>query len=298
MSRRRIWIDTDPAVTSGNGEVDDVFALVQALRSPELDIVGISATHGNASRDHGLGMAQEVVRLTGRGDVPVYGGCASADDRSDNQATFALRAALAQGPLAIAALGPITTVATALMHPDAARENVEDLVFVGGRRRCLEFLAVPHQPKPFRDFNFESDVAATETLLDLGVPLTLAGWECASTLWLTPAHLDGLRDSGDAPAAWLSDSARGWIRRWTEELGAPGFTPFDTLAIGWLLHPALMTVEVMPVAIEHDGDRPLLIADAASSGPEARYVRTVDADAMRRDLLARLSGRITPASSP
>jgi inosine-uridine nucleoside N-ribohydrolase len=286
----RVWIDTDPAVTSGNGEVDDVFALVQALRSPELEIVGISAVHGNASRDHGFAMAKELVARCGRDDVPVYAGCDSADDTADNEATMAMRAALAAGPLAIAALGPITTVTVALAHPDTMLANVEEVVFVGGRRKGLEFLAMPHQTKPFRDFNFEQDVAATQTLLDLGVPLVLAGWESASQLWLTPAHLDDLRDSGDACAAWLAESARKWQGRWVNDLGAPGFTPFDTLAIGWLTHPALFKTHDWPLAIEHDGDRPLLVSDPAIAGPTALYLRSVKVEPMRAELLARLIG--------
>lgn len=285
---RRVWIDTDPAVTSGNGEVDDVFALVQALRSPELEIVGISAVHGNASRDHGFTMAKDLVRRCGRDDVPVYAGSASADDAADNEATIAMRTALAAEPLAIAALGPITNVSVALAHPDAALANLEEVVFVGGRRDGLEFLAVPHQTKPFRDFNFEQDVAGTQTLIDLGMPLVLAGWEVASELWLTPAHLDGLRDSGDACAAWLADSARRWQKRWVEELGAPGFTPFDTLAIGWLTHPELFETHDWPTAIRHEGSPPLLVSDPAIEGPNALYLRSVDVEPMRAELLARL----------
>jgi inosine-uridine nucleoside N-ribohydrolase len=285
---RRVWIDTDPAVTSGNGEVDDVFALVQALRSPELEIVGISAVHGNASRDHGFAMAKELVARCRRDDVPVYAGCASTNDTADNEATIALRAAIAAGPIAIAALGPITTVTAALSHADTVLTNVEQVVFVGGRRKGLEFLAMPHQTKPFRDFNFEQDVVATQMLLDLGVPLVLAGWESASQLWLTLAHLDGLHNSGDVTAGWLADSARRWQKRWVEELGAPGFTPFDTLAIGWLTHPELFETHDWPTTIEHDGERPLLISDPTIAGPNALYLRAVDVEPMRDALLARL----------
>ena len=289
--RRRVWIDTDPAVTSGNGEVDDVFALVQALRSPELEIVGISTTHGNASRDHGFAMAKELVGRCGRNDVPVYAGCASAEDTADNDAIIAMRSALAKGSLAIAALGPITTVTATLTHPDAMLANVEEVVFVGGRRKGLEFVAMPHQTKPFRDFNFEQDVAGTQKLIDLSMPLVLAGWESASQLWLTPAHLDGLQESGDAAAAWLADSARRWQKRWVEQLGAPGFTPFDTLAIGWLTHPALFATHDWPIAIQHDGERPLLVSDPQIKGPKALYLRSVHVEPMRTELLARLAAR-------
>ena len=57
----RVWIDTDPAITSGNGEVDDGFALLQALHSPELEIVGISAVFGNTDLANTYPMAQEIV---------------------------------------------------------------------------------------------------------------------------------------------------------------------------------------------------------------------------------------------
>jgi len=57
-----VWIDTDPAVGEPDRDVDDGLALVQAFRSPELDIRGVSVVFGNAPLDRGLPIARRLVR--------------------------------------------------------------------------------------------------------------------------------------------------------------------------------------------------------------------------------------------
>jgi inosine-uridine nucleoside N-ribohydrolase len=286
--RRRVWIDTDPAITAGNGEVDDAFALVQALRSPELEIVGISAVFGNTDIDHTFAMAREIVTRAGRGDVPVYRGCGVEGDRNANDATCALGQALDDAPLTILALGPLTTVAAALCQPNAKRANVEELIFVGGRREGLEFRATPTQKKPFGDMNFECDAAAASELLALALPITLAGWEVCAKMWLTPEDLNRLRDEGDACAQWLAASARTWQSNWQRDFAAPGFTPFDTLAVGWMLMPEAFETYQWPSRVYHNGKRPLFVVDPALDGPKVCYLHSVNNDAFHDDLMVRL----------
>lgn len=290
-ARRRVWIDTDPAITAGNGEVDDAFALIQALRSPELEIVGISAVFGNTAIDHTYAMACEIVARAGRSDVPVYRGCGVEADRNPNAATRALAASLAKAPLTILALGPLTTIAATLGHPDTKRANVEEIVFVGGRREGLEFRATPTQKKPFPDMNFECDAAAASELLALDIPITLAGWEVCSNMWLTPGDLDWLRDQGDACAHWLAESACAWQSEWQRNFDAPGFTPFDTLAVGWMLMPDAFETHRWPGEVRRDTEPQLFVVDPTCDGPELNYLQAVNNDAFRDDLIARLLGK-------
>ena len=198
---RRVWIDTDPAITSGNGEVDDGFALMQAFGSPELEIVGLSAVFGNTELDNTDAMAREIVRRVGRA-VPVQRGHGVEGAQDRCAAVEGLLRALEVGPLTIIALGPLTTIAAALTQPDAVLDNVEEIVFVGGRRIGLEFRATPDQETPFRDLNFEMDASAAEARLALGGPKTLAGWEVSSQTWVSTEDLAKLRDNGSAAVAW------------------------------------------------------------------------------------------------
>jgi inosine-uridine nucleoside N-ribohydrolase len=289
MSKRRVWIDTDPAITAGNGEVDDAFALFQALRSPELEVVGVSAVFGNTHVDHTYAMAQEILRQAGREDVPVYRGCAGPDEGGQsNAATEALNGALADGPLTIAALGPLTTIAAALSQDHAVLANIADIVFVGGRQEGLEFLATPEQKIPFRDLNFELDAAAAAQLMALGVPMTLAGWEVSATMWLTPDDLDRIAAKGDAGAQWLAQAARSWQSKWQKTFAAPGFTPFDTLAVGWIVAPHLFEAVRWPTCVDMQPKVPLFIAGPHVEGPATSYLTSVDNDALREDLIGRL----------
>jgi inosine-uridine nucleoside N-ribohydrolase len=291
MSQRRIWIDTDPAVTAGNGEVDDAFALFQALRSPELDIVGVSAVFGNCEISHAYPMAQEIVRQTGRTDIRVWCG-EGVEGGRDSEAVVPLFEAINAGPITILALGPFTTIAAALARPGVNLANIESIIFVGGRRPGQEFRVSAQQQKPFRDANFERDVGATAAVLALGLPMVFAGWEVCAQMWMTGDHLDWLMAHGDDGAQWLATSARGWLANWQQHLGTPGFTPFDTLAVGWLFVPELFTTYQWQAAIDKSGAVAELICEADVNGTKVTYLSKVDNDALRADLLNRLLGRV------
>ncbi|MGH2877310.1 MAG: nucleoside hydrolase, partial [Solirubrobacteraceae bacterium] len=125
---RAVWIDTDPAVGEPGRDVDDGYAILQALRSPELGVVGISTVFGNTSRPTCDRIAAELLHHAGAGQVPLHSGAESAADRDRTPASRALADALSEQPLTVLALGPLTNIATALRdRPDIA-ERIEQLV--------------------------------------------------------------------------------------------------------------------------------------------------------------------------
>lgn len=287
-TRRRVWIDTDPAITSGNGEVDDGYAILQALAAPELDMVGLSAVFGNTDIENTFPMAQEIIRRAGREDVPVYKGHGEAGRLDTCDATDAMLGALDQGPLTIFALGPLTNIAAALTRPEANVSSVDEIIFVGGRTVGLEFRATPDQDTPFRDLNFELDPDAASALLTLNLPLTLAGWEVSSNMWLRQTDLDRLREDGAPVVRWLSENSQDWHDAWSKDFNAPGFTPFDTLAIGWVLRPELYRIMTAPAHIRQTPERPLFEVASDIDGSKVTYLHAVDNDAFRADLMTRL----------
>src|ERR1700749_3061140 len=67
---RRVIIDTDPGV-------DDAFALLLAMRSPELNIEAITPVAGNVPLELTLPNALRMVEIAGRTDISVAAGARS-----------------------------------------------------------------------------------------------------------------------------------------------------------------------------------------------------------------------------
>ena len=195
-SRVAVWIDTDPAIGEKERDVDDGLALVQAFRSPELEIRGVSVVFGNAPLDRGLPIARRIVRSVGPPRLQVLAGAASAADaKVETEASRALATALRAAPLTILALGPATNVATTLAkHPELA-SRVTRIIAVAGRRPGQRFTTGTSNARGHRDFNFELDPGSFQVLLDSNAEVVLAPFEISSKIWLTGSDLDRLAAS-------------------------------------------------------------------------------------------------------
>lgn len=243
---RRVWIDTDPAVGVAGCDVDDGYAIVQALASVELEIAGISTVFGNAPIEVAHPIAAELLDVA-QARVPLHRGAGSSEELgSPTPASEALARALEIGPLSVLALGPLTNVATVLRTRPELTGAIEEVVAVAGRRPGQRFMVGDRGPLP--DFNTECDPAAAAVLLASDAPVTLAGFEVATHVLLTPAHLDRLR-GGPRASRWLAERSDGWMAWWAEHLACEGFHPFDTLAVGVLVAPQLIECEDLQAAM-------------------------------------------------
>jgi inosine-uridine nucleoside N-ribohydrolase len=67
MTPTPIILDCDPGH-------DDAIAILLALASPEVELVGVTTVSGNQTLDKTTNNALRVLELAGRGDIPVYAG--------------------------------------------------------------------------------------------------------------------------------------------------------------------------------------------------------------------------------
>src|ERR687896_2290718 len=141
-----VLIDCDPGH-------DDAMALLLALASPELELLGVTTVHGNQTLDKTTANALRVLEFVGRGDVPVASGAdrplerelvvaahvhgesgldgpalppARTQPASDDAVAFIA----GRTPLTIVAVGPLTNVARYLDAHGA--DGIERIVLMGG----------------------------------------------------------------------------------------------------------------------------------------------------------------------
>ncbi len=289
-----VWIDTDPSVAPGGHEIDDGVALLQAFNSPEIAVRGVSIVFGNADLPTADRIGREIVARFGPRGLRVFTGAAGpADIAMETEAVKALAAALRVEPLVVLALGPATNVAAVLkLHPELAG-RIREVVAVAGRRPGQRFTAGAPGGPAFRDFNFELDPAAFQALLDSRVKLVFAPWEISSKVWLARRDVEDLAGRS-AGMKWMLPAALDWLELWKKQFGAPGFNPFDALAVGYLTdRPALecsaasMRIERGPDDTRASGEKPYLVARLGGQGRAVTYCHTPS-----QEFKSRLSRRL------
>lgn len=279
---RRLWVDTDAACGHGRTtDPDDCFALLLLARAPGVEIAGISTVHGNAAIEVTERTTRELAALLEREGASAGG---------VHRGASALREALEKGPLTLVALGPLTNIAAALAHSPDLRRNVARLVAVMGRTPGHLFhpgegaqggMLFGHGPV-FRDFNFDQDSDAAARVLAMNLPMTLVPYVAARQVSLTGEDLAVLEADGGA-AAWVAWRARPWLSFWRQDIGKPGFYPFDVLAAAYVLRPGLFSCARTSAVVAKDkklwgwiyGPEGVLVGIDATERPDARAAGSV-----------------------
>ena len=250
MSRIPLIIDTDVALgVEHEGrprDIDDGFAIVEALNAPDLELLGVTTVYGNGPHAEVNRVAKEIVELKAA-DIPVVGGAdeplpEDGELPPANDAVAFLAAALRERPAHIAAIGPLTNIGLLVHHHPDVLPNVRSVIAVAGRSDGAEFYL--GDKGPVRDFNFENDPRAARLLLEAGVPVVLAGFELTSQVTVTERDLEAIRGVGSETADYFHRNSLAWCRYWTDTFPADdGFHPWDSAAISWLRHPEYFVTE-------------------------------------------------------
>ncbi|WP_373543222.1 nucleoside hydrolase [Chamaesiphon sp.] len=251
-SKLPVWIDTDPACGQGaTNDVDDCWALMMALRSPELALRGISTTFGNTKGETALQVARQAIgHLGGAARTPIYAGShvRGSPEWKSTQASAAISSLLRREKLTMIAQGPLTNIATVIInYPDLVK-NIDRIIMVAGKRPGDLFHPGQQWWFHFRDFNIRKDTPAAKIVLDSGIPLVLTPFELATKVTITRSDLDKLA-SGDEAAQWLRQVSQPWMSFWEDRLHKQGFHPFDALAVGYVTMPDLFDCEISPARI-------------------------------------------------
>lgn len=273
-------IDTDVALgvlhEGRPRDIDDGFAIVEAINIETIDLRAITTVYGNAPHADVVRVAHELVRLKDV-PVPVWHGADMALPQHGpmpppNHAVTQLAELLARQRLHIAAIGPLTNMALLVHHYPEHIANIDEMFIVAGRSPGRRFYI--GDVGPVQDFNFENDVRAMQMLLDAHIPMVFAGFELTSQVAITTDDLLVIAARGTETAQYLHDNSLAWFNHWTRTFPTErGFHPWDSAAIAWQTHRELFTTETRRVRIlPSAGKRPAwLECSTSGSGPAVTY---------------------------
>jgi purine nucleosidase len=265
-----VLIDTDPGV-------DDAVALWWALTSPALDVVALTAVHGNVDVELAAANALRILHAAGRPDVPVaigeagpiaaapvtgfplwihgHDGLGEVDlppapmAPVEEPAPLLLRRLVDDRPgeLAVLTLGPLSNVARVLLDDPSWASRVGRLVIMAGS------VGVGGNATAAAEANVAHDPVALATVLAADWPESplLIGLDATHEATLGAAEI-ALCGEHRTPAAAFCDAP---LRFYRSVVGGPtGDTAcHDLLAVLALEDPEIVQVEELPVAVDTAG---------------------------------------------
>jgi len=306
---RPVILDVDPGI-------DDALAILLAVRSPELDVRAITVVFGNVELELGASNTLKILELAGRSDIPVARGEAGplvgepltaknvhGDNGIGNVRLPEPRAKFYEGgalqllaetlasssePVTLLPVGPLTNIALFLKTHPELRPKIREIVSMGGSA------AAPGTVMPTVSFNILNDPEAAAIVYRSGVPVTMVGLDVTSKTVLTPERITSLSGSSD-PVARFVEAVVGFHRN---VRGASGVVVHDPLAVGAVIDPSFVAIELLPVDVELRGDltRGQMVVDRRAEATwrteaarSTRVALDVDAERFLSFLLERLS---------
>jgi inosine-uridine nucleoside N-ribohydrolase len=263
VSPTPILIDCDPGH-------DDAIALLLALASPEVQLLGVTSVAGNQTLDKTTANAIRVLEFAGHPEIQVAAGAdrplirrqySAAEVHGETgldgpdlpppgNAPVAQHAAdfLAEKirgserPVTLVAVGPLTNVALLLaLHPDARPERI---VLMGGA-------IAEGNVTPAAEFNIWCDPEAAARVFASGIDITMVGLDVTHKALFTQAHIGRL---AGRVGGMVTELLRFYNSFHRNVYGFDGSPIHDALAVAHVLGHDLVKTAERNVEIETESE--------------------------------------------
>lgn len=254
MDKRKVIIDCDPGI-------DDALAIILALKSKEIEVIGITTVSGNVESLQGAKNALKVLKLLGRLDIPVYLGeskpikreLVTAQDTHgedglgetfleevsseyirENGVDFILNTLKNQENVSIIALGPLTNLYRAIEKDSETFHRVKEIVSMGGAYKSHGNCS------PVAEFNYWVDPhGAREFLKKFNGEFTMVGLDVTREIVLTPNLREMIHQFKDEIGDFIYDITRFYVDFHWEQERTLGCVINDPLAVEYFINREL-----------------------------------------------------------
>src|SRR6266849_663419 len=251
----KIIIDTDIG-----DDVDDAFAVALALRSPEVQILGITTTFGDTETRAKL--VDRMLEEAGRTDIPVAAGVATQTKSNFTQRRYAEGGRFARGShleavsfildqirknpgqITLVAIGPLVNVGGLIDKDAETFRKLKRVVIMGGsvERGYGDPYGAPTPAQP--EWNIVNDIRSAQKLFASGVPIYMMPLD-STQLKLDEVKRAFLFRQGIP----VTDALTLLYHQWGQETP----TLFDPMTIAFVVDEKLCPVEAMRIRVDDKG---------------------------------------------
>ncbi len=252
ISKRKFFIDTDTAS-------DDAVALLMALETPDVEVLGISIVSGNMPVDQGSINARYTVEICKKNtqvyvgyDKPILKKREHADwfhgpdgmgnmnypdpkiEENKEDYKDVLNSLIQQNPheITLVTLGPLTNIANFIKKYPEAFQNIKNIVIMGGAANTVGNVT------PAAEYNIWCDPEAADIVFQSGHPeITMVGWElCRGDANLTEEEMEIVYSFNTEKGNFTIDCNKHALDSSQNWLGDPGLGLPDPVAMAVALN--------------------------------------------------------------
>ncbi len=275
----KILVDADPTMLTGGLDIDDDLAIAVLANSPEVELLGLTTTYGNASLEKTYKDAQELVLFLNI-DTPVLPGAdwGTRDFKRETEASrfIAETAAAHSGELHIITLGPLTNMAAALYNSPDLAQSTRSLTMMGGRLKnafCM----------PWKELNLTAHPDAANLVLDSDINKTIIATELCTRVVVKKSLVQSWAANDKFIFAEHIEKIEGF-RKFNQKIDylfhptAPkgGFHPWDVICVAYLLAPDLF-YESVKARMHFKGRKISFMVNAENPNVNAPFKINADA---------------------
>jgi inosine-uridine nucleoside N-ribohydrolase len=257
-----IILDTDPGH-------DDAIALLLALASPEVEVLGVTPVSGNQTLEKTTANALKILEFVGRTDIPVHAGCPRPLVREQWAAAYVHGETGLDGPelpqpttrpaeghaidfiartveehdgVVLVPVGPLTNIALLLARYPGIEGRIGRIVLMGGA-------IAEGNVTPAAEFNIWADPEAAHRVFTSGIDVTMVGLDVTHKALLYPQKVEELRQAGRVGA--LVASLYAFYHGHHERMYGWGGSPVhDALAVAHVIRDDLIQTQFRHVEVD------------------------------------------------
>lgn len=255
--KTKIIIDTDIG-----DDIDDVLAVVFALNSPELEVLGITTVFGDAIKRAQI--AKSLINVCDRSDIPIYAGSSDmlntpieeeytpylySNDLKEmeynkGRAVDFMAETIMENPnkVTIVSIGPLTNIALLIKEYPEAKSKIRSLIFMGG--------AFYHH---YISWNISCDVDAAKAVFESGMNILAISRDVSLDCVMTEKELEILREQNTKPTNYIINMIELWRENAYYTISTSLPILFDSLAVYAAFNDEFLEFKNEHVLVEDKG---------------------------------------------
>ena len=270
MIKKKIIIDTDPGQ-------DDAVALLLALASEELEILGVTCVAGNVPLSLTSENARKILELTRYTEIPVFAGADRPIKRilvtaehvhgktgidgpvlekpkiklqSKEAIEFIIETILSypKDEITLCTLGPLTNIGLAFQREPRIKTLIKEIIMMGGG------FFEGGNITPAAEFNIYVDPEAAAEVLVSGIPITMLPLDVTHKALTSRSRIESFRKIGNKAGIATAEMLDFFERFDVEKYGSEGGPLHDPNVIVYLLRPDFYEGKYVNVEIELGSD--------------------------------------------